>query len=97
MKRSAQRVIEKACPDERVRKIALSILADAIEEANVYGRDKWAVRVKETARLGCLASYQTIVLRFYLQGQIPWPTDEPKLARSSFARDAQIYAALSGG
>jgi hypothetical protein len=51
MKRSAQRVIEKACPDERVRKIALSILADAIEEANVYGRDKWAVRVKETARL----------------------------------------------
>jgi hypothetical protein len=49
--RSAQKVIEKACPDERVRKIALSIFADAIKEANVYGRDKWTVRVAETARL----------------------------------------------
>ena len=49
--RSAQRVIEKACPKEWVRKIALTIFADAIEEANVYGRDKWAIRVKETARL----------------------------------------------
>lgn len=50
--RSVQEVIEKACPDERIRKIALSILAEAIKEANVYGRDKWAVRVTDnTARL----------------------------------------------
>jgi hypothetical protein len=48
---SVQKVIEKACPDEKVRKITLSIFADAIEEANVCGRDKWAVRVKDTARL----------------------------------------------
>jgi hypothetical protein len=48
--RGAQKVIEKACPDEGVRKIAMSIFADAIKEANVYERDKWAVRAKDTAR-----------------------------------------------
>jgi hypothetical protein len=46
-----QKIIEKACPDGRVRKVALSIFADALKEANVYGRDKWAIRVKDTARL----------------------------------------------
>lgn len=50
--RSAQEVIEKACPDEKVRRSTLSILAKAIKEANVYGRDKWTVRVtNDTARL----------------------------------------------
>jgi hypothetical protein len=49
--RSAREVIERACPDEGVRKVALSILAEAIKEANVYGRDKWTVGVAETARL----------------------------------------------
>lgn len=49
--RSIREVIEKACPDEGVRKIALSILAEAIKEANGHGRDKWTVRVAETARL----------------------------------------------
>lgn len=49
--RSAQEVVEKACPDEGVRKVALSILAEAIKEANAYGRDKWTINVTETARL----------------------------------------------
>jgi len=49
--RSVQQVIEKACPDERVRETALLILAEAIKEADVYGRHKWAIRVGETARL----------------------------------------------
>jgi hypothetical protein len=50
-KRGVQKVVEKECPDEKVRKIALTILADAIKEANAYGQDKWTVRVKDTARL----------------------------------------------
>ena len=49
--RRAQEVIERECPDERVRRTALSILAEAIKEAKVYGRDKWAVNVADTARL----------------------------------------------
>ncbi len=49
--KSARKVVERACPDERVRKIALSILAEAVKEANVYGRDKWTVNVTETVRL----------------------------------------------
>jgi len=48
--REAREVVEKAC-DEGVRRAALSILAEAIREANVYGRDRWALRVGETARL----------------------------------------------
>ena len=49
--RSAREVIERACPDEGLRKANLSMLAEAIREANVYGRDRWAVRVRDTARL----------------------------------------------
>lgn len=50
-KRGVQKVVEKECPDEKVRKIALTILADSIKEANAYGRNKWTVRDKDTARL----------------------------------------------
>jgi hypothetical protein len=49
--RGAKKVIERACPDERIRKAALSIFADAIKEANLYGRHKWTVNVTDTARL----------------------------------------------
>lgn len=49
--RAARRVIEKACPDDKIRKAVLMILAEGIKEANFYGRDEWTVRVAETARL----------------------------------------------
>jgi hypothetical protein len=57
----AQEVVEKAC-DESVRRAALSILAEAIKEANVYGRDRWALRVEETARL-VVGNYYVCTLR----------------------------------
>ena len=47
----AGKIIESACPNPAVRRMALSIFGEAIQEVNLYGRDKWALRVEETLRL----------------------------------------------
>lgn len=39
----AKRLIFEILPEDGVRQECLTILADAIAEANSYGRDKWAV------------------------------------------------------
>jgi hypothetical protein len=39
----AKRLILLILPDASIRQIGLTIFADAIAEANIYGRDKWAV------------------------------------------------------
>lgn len=49
--KEAQTVIESACPNSPVRRVALSIFGEAIREVNIYGRDKWALRVEKTLRL----------------------------------------------
>ncbi len=51
--RSARKVIDNVYRNgnEEVKEVALSILADGIKEANIYGRHRWTVRVEETARL----------------------------------------------
>lgn len=41
----AKRVIQSCLVDPQIRERILSMFADAIIEANVYGRDKWAVHL----------------------------------------------------
>ena len=38
-------IVENLIPDPDERKIALSMMAEGIREANLYGRDKWAVHI----------------------------------------------------
>lgn len=49
--KEAQAIIESACSDYATRRIALSIFGEAICEANICGRDQWALRVEKTLRL----------------------------------------------
>ncbi len=39
----AERLIHSILPEEGVRQRCLKVLADAISEANIYGRDRWVV------------------------------------------------------
>jgi hypothetical protein len=42
--RDAERLVLSILPEKEIRQKCLRVFADAITEANVYGRDKWAVR-----------------------------------------------------
>jgi hypothetical protein len=42
--RDAERLVLSILPEKDIRQKCLTVFADAITEANVYGRDKWAVR-----------------------------------------------------
>jgi hypothetical protein len=48
----ARQVIQSCLVDPQIREWILSMFADAITEANAYGRDKWAVHLlKDMVRL----------------------------------------------
>lgn len=62
--KKTQAIIEdNICTDPIVRRTVLSMFAEAIQEANVYGRDKWAIRVSKDAVRLVVGHYYVFTIR----------------------------------